>query len=76
MTDLPERFGLVVRHLRVELRWSQETLAEKAEINRSHLGEIERGDAVPSLTTMAKLAVALDMRLSSLLARCERQFQP
>jgi ribosome-binding protein aMBF1 (putative translation factor) len=51
---------------------SQEHLAHKAEINRSYLGEVERGSAVPSLATMSKLASALDMRLSNLLAICEQ----
>lgn len=73
MNDLPEQFGLVLRRLRLEQRWSQETLAHRADINRSYLGEIERGTAVPSLATMAKLAEALDIHLSTLLASCERQ---
>jgi transcriptional regulator with XRE-family HTH domain len=70
--DLPDRFGPVLRRLREQQRWSQEHLAHKAEINRSYLGEVERGSAVPSLATMSKLASALDMRLSNLLAICEQ----
>ena len=76
MRALPEQFGLVLRRLRLEQRWSQEMLAHRAELNRSYLGEIERGTAVPSLATMAKLADALDIHLSTLLARCERQLGP
>ncbi|MCK9262039.1 MAG: helix-turn-helix transcriptional regulator [Azoarcus sp.] len=64
-------FGPIVRHLRTERGWSQEKLAERADLNRSYLGEIERGDAVPSLLTAQKLAHALDTRLSELIARCE-----
>lgn len=64
-------FGEVVRRLRSERGWSQEKLAERADLNRSYLGEIERGDAVPSLHTAQKLAHALDTRLSELIARCE-----
>ncbi|MGA8054842.1 MAG: helix-turn-helix transcriptional regulator [Burkholderiales bacterium] len=73
MSDLQDQFGRAVRELREDRHWSQETLAEKAEINRSYLGEIERATAVPSLATMAKLAKALEIRLSALLARCERE---
>ncbi|MEI7612717.1 MAG: helix-turn-helix transcriptional regulator [Betaproteobacteria bacterium] len=65
-------FGLAVRELREEFSWSQEQLAEKAELNRSFIGEIERGIASPSLKTIAKLAVALQTVPSSLIARCER----
>jgi hypothetical protein len=35
------------------------------------VGEVERGRAVPSLITVSKLAGALEMRLSTLMARCE-----
>ena len=39
--------------------------------NRSFIGEIERGDATPSLLTVEKLAVALGVGLAGLMARCE-----
>ncbi|MGE8357713.1 MAG: helix-turn-helix domain-containing protein [Microvirgula sp.] len=67
----PHHFGREVRQLRETRAWSQEALAERADLNRSYLGEIERGDVVPSLNTMAKLAGALGLKLSELLARCE-----
>ena len=66
-------FGASVRHFREQRGWSQELLAERADLNRSYLGEVERGDAMPSLATAAKLASALDLPLSGLLAHCERQ---
>jgi transcriptional regulator with XRE-family HTH domain len=69
--DRYDRFGGVLRARRDELRLSQEQLALRAEINRSFLGEIERGRATPSLQTLAKLAAALELPLSLLLARCE-----
>ncbi|HWH80771.1 MAG TPA: helix-turn-helix transcriptional regulator [Burkholderiaceae bacterium] len=68
---LQNRFGSVVRERREELRWSQEMLAERAALNRSYLGEVERGQVVPSLATIDKLAAALELRLSALFARCE-----
>lgn len=71
MSALATRFGAVVRQLREGQGWSQEKLAEHADLNRSYLGEIERGDAIPSLATIAKLAKALGLHLSALLARCE-----
>jgi len=73
MSELIQHFGLAVRHFRESHGWSQELLAEKADLNRSYLGEVERGRAIPSLTTAAKLASALDIPLSGLLAHCEQQ---
>ena len=69
--DVGERFGLAVRQLRVERGWSQELLANRAELNRSYMGEIERAAAMPSLATAAKLALALEVPLSVLILRCE-----
>jgi ribosome-binding protein aMBF1 (putative translation factor) len=66
-----ERFGLAIRRLRRARGWSQETLAGRAELNRSYMGEIERADAMPSLVTAAKLAWALGVPLSELIAQCE-----
>jgi transcriptional regulator with XRE-family HTH domain len=65
------QFAQVLRQLREERGWSQEQLAEHADLNRSYLGEVERGCAVPSLLTVDKLAAALGISLSSLIARCE-----
>ena len=73
MSALIQDFGLAVRHFREHHGWSQELLAEKADLNRSYLGEVERGRAIPSLATAAKLAAALGIPLSGLLAHCEQQ---
>jgi len=71
MSELSLRFGRTVRDARERLGWSQERLAEQADLNRSYLGEIERGLVSPSLATTAKLATALQLKLSALLSYCE-----
>ncbi|KAB8050498.1 helix-turn-helix domain-containing protein [Janthinobacterium rivuli] len=68
---LIKQFGLAVRQLREGRGWSQERLAEAADLNRSFIGEIERGAATPSLLTVEKLASALGIGLAGLMARCE-----
>ncbi|WP_153146388.1 helix-turn-helix domain-containing protein [Dechloromonas sp. H13] len=73
MTGFIHSFGRAVRELREAQGWSQELLAEKADLNRSYIGEVERGRAIPSLATAAKLASALELPLSGLLAHCERR---
>lgn len=67
-----ERFGRAVRRSREAHGWSQEALAARADLNRSYLGEIERGTAMPSIATAAKLAHALGLTLSSLISRYEQ----
>ncbi|RYZ97185.1 MAG: XRE family transcriptional regulator [Moraxellaceae bacterium] len=69
---ISSHFGRIVKQVREERGWSQEVLADRANLNRSYVGEVERGSAMPSLGTVAKLAQALEISISSLLARCEQ----
>lgn len=71
MSAVVSRFPGVVRSLREAKGWSQEELAERADLNRSYVGEIERGIAMPSLGTISKLALGLELKPSSLLEHCE-----
>jgi|GEM_PF-1930959 len=64
-------FGRAVRELRVGNRLSQEELAEKAGLNRTYFGEVERGVATPSLVTISKIASALSVAPSALIAKSE-----
>ena len=66
-----QRFGRALRQARMDLGLSQERLAEVAQLDRSYIGEIERGSVSPSLTTLVKLASALKLPPSVLLRRCE-----
>lgn len=75
MKNLCGEFGGAVRQSREQYGWSQEVLAEKAGLNRSYLGEIERGSSVPSLATISKIAQALNINMSALLALCEQASQ-
>lgn len=68
---LTREFGLAIRRLREARGWSQERLAEAADMNRSYIGEVERGAAIPSLITIDKLAAALGTSASGVLAHCE-----
>ena len=72
MNHLVSSFGTAVRQLREQQGWSQEHLAERADLNRSYVGELERGQAIPSLLTLKKLALALNLSLANLLAHTER----
>jgi transcriptional regulator with XRE-family HTH domain len=69
--NINELFGQTIRHLREMRKWSQEELADRADLNRSYVGEVERGDVMPSLGTALKLAQAFELKLSSLLSEYE-----
>ena len=58
--SITEHFGRTVRERRKELKMSQEDLAHVAGINRSHIGQIERGLKSASLTTIGRIAKALN----------------
>jgi XRE family transcriptional regulator, regulator of sulfur utilization len=73
VSALEQRFGRVIREQRAERGWSQERLAEAADLNRSYLGEIERGEVTPSLTTAEKLAAAFRTSLSALVSQAEQR---
>lgn len=62
-----ELFGAVVRELREARGWTQEDLAERAEMNASYLGFVERGDNVPTLTIIIQIAEGLGVEVPELL---------
>ncbi|MHA4868474.1 helix-turn-helix domain-containing protein [Duganella sp. PWIR1] len=76
MSPLVQNFGLGVRQLREAQGWSQERLAEHSNLNRSYVGEIERGVVIASLVTVEKLAAALQLTPSELLTHGEAQRPP
>jgi transcriptional regulator with XRE-family HTH domain len=62
------RFGQAVRKRRMELDLSQEGLAERADLHRTYIADIERGVRNLSLRNIEKLAQALDMSIADLFA--------
>jgi Predicted transcriptional regulators len=63
-----EILGGAVRTLRNQRGWTQEDLAEKAGVTATYVGQVERGDKVPSLTVVLKLARGLGVAPTELLA--------
>ncbi|MBI5387453.1 MAG: response regulator [Verrucomicrobia bacterium] len=66
--DSSLRFGAAVKRLRNRLRISQETLAERAGLDRTYIGHVERGVRNVSLSTIDKLARALEVSAATLLS--------
>jgi transcriptional regulator with XRE-family HTH domain len=62
-----KRLGEAVRAARKARGMSQETLADAAGIDRSHMGKIERGERNVTLLNIARIANALGRKPSDLL---------
>lgn len=60
--------GDAIRNRRQSLGMSQEALADAAGINRTHMGEVERGKRNISFMGVAKIAKAMDASVSELVA--------
>ncbi len=60
--------GARIRRERILRGWTQEHLAEKANISLSFLGHIERGTRKASLETLVALANVLDVSMDGLLS--------
>ena len=65
--------GPVIGRLRVQQGQSQEELAKKAGIARSHLAMIENGKKSASVETLWRIAEALNIMMSDLFKSIERQ---
>ena len=61
--------GKRIRELRSRKSWSQERLADEAHLDRSYMSGIERGVRNVSVLTVAKIAKALKVSLTTLFDR-------
>lgn len=61
------QLGKKIRNLRHQLGLTQEQLGERANIHYSYVGQMERGDKMPSLQTLKRIATALSTDLQHLL---------
>lgn len=61
--------GKAIRESRLSKGISQEKLALLAEVDRSYVGRVERGDNNVALLTLARLASALDMSVAKLMQK-------
>ncbi len=71
ISPLHAAFGNALRELRAEHGVSQEAVALEAGLNRGYYSGVERGVRNVSLTNIAKIANALGVATSDVLARAE-----
>ena len=65
--------GITIKRLRLERNLSQDVLSGFANIARSHLSMIENGAKQPNLETLWKIAFALGIKPSELVAIIEKE---
>ena len=65
-TALAKEFGKNVRNIRQEQNITQEALANEAQIERSYMGVIERGEKNPTLKKLFQISRALHISLKKL----------
>lgn len=73
--ELAQAFGAAVRALRMERGIAQESLANLAGIERSHMGKVERGEHMPTLAIIFKIAGALECSTAALMTEAESRIQ-
>lgn len=66
MSEIAKKFGKRVRELRKERNITQELLAELAELHRTYIGQIERGEKNISIKNIEKIAQVLEVDIESL----------
>jgi transcriptional regulator with XRE-family HTH domain len=73
MSEPSAILGQVIRRLRTDRGISQEGLAAISGVDRTFMGEIERGEANPSFDVLQRIASGLSLRLSDLIRQYEAQ---
>lgn len=65
LVPLTRRLGRAVRQARRTRRWTQADVAARVGVSVQFYGRLERGQAEPSVLTLARLAAALDLCLDA-----------
>ena len=76
INTLEQSFGVILREKRKDQGFSQEALALEAGIDRNFVSLLERGLNQPSLSTIFKLADALNLKPSDLVMELEKRMTP
>ena len=67
--------GKVIADFRQKKNLTQEVLSGFADIGRSHLSAIERGERKPTLETLYRICNALDIKMSTVVLAIEEELE-
>lgn len=65
--------GEAIAYCRKERQLSQEVLSGLADIGRTHLSAIERGERKPTLETLYRISLALNISMSDIVKEIENR---
>jgi transcriptional regulator with XRE-family HTH domain len=71
--DLPKAFGLALKNLRSQVGISQDALAKDCKLDRTFISLLERGERQPTITTIYKVAEALEVTVHQLITQVDNQ---
>lgn len=71
--DIGEIFGRVLHRCRKNAKLSQEELADRAGLDRTHISRLERGVQQPTIATLIELAIALDVPAADIACATEAE---
>jgi transcriptional regulator with XRE-family HTH domain len=70
--DVTVAFGSTLRRLRLAQGLTQEQLGFEASLRRTYISSLELGEKDPSLQTIYKLSLALNLPISKLMLEVEK----
>ncbi len=73
MNSVNKHLGIVISRRRQEINLSQEELADRANIHRTYVSQIERGLKSPTLIILINVAKALNTKASVILRELENE---
>ena len=71
----PVIVGEVIAGYRKQKGVTQEVLSGLLDIGRTHLSAIERGERKPTLETLYRISLALDIKMSVIVAAIEEEIE-
>lgn len=71
----PVVVGKIISKFRKQKGISQEVLSGLADIGRTHLSAIERGERKPTLETLYRISTALGVKMSAIVMEIEMQLE-
>ena len=71
----PKIVGETIAYFRNRKKISQEVLSGLADIGRTHLSAIERGERKPTLETLYRISCAMEVPMSEVVAKIEERIK-
>ncbi len=72
-TEIEKIFGDILRELRVKNDLTQSELADRSSLDRTFISMLERGERQPTISTLFKLASALQIAVVPIIQELERR---